>query len=156
MTKSNKRLLAKAETRAKVLTAARALWAEPGTYEVITMRGLAAAAGMSTGAILNNWAGKEELWQEAMGFPAPRDCAEVRAALQTNPTNSIGTATENSKLVLDFIEWVEAFTGTLPERQSEAMFDLYDRARRIYRAVDPTGHDAHRTTAAPSRLAEAA
>lgn len=82
MTKPNKRLLAKAATREKILTTARTLWAEPGTYEAVTIRKLAYEAGVSTGAIFSNWAGKEELWLDAMGCAAPCDCAEVRAALQ--------------------------------------------------------------------------
>ena len=139
MSTPNQRERAKAQTRAKVLAAARKLWAEPGTYETATMRDIARAAGMSTGAIFANWKSKEALWLEAMGYPAPCDCAEVRAAFQE--------ADNSYRVVLDFIQWVEAFTGTLPVAQSDAMFDLYGRARRISVAVDPKGHDASRIDA---------
>lgn len=82
MTVTNKRLIAKKQTRAKILKAARKLWAEPGTYEASTMRIIAKAAGVSTGAIFGNWASKDDLWLEAMGYPAPCDCQAVRDALQ--------------------------------------------------------------------------
>lgn len=78
----NKRQLAKAATRAKLIEVARVLWAEPGTYETVTIRIIAAAAGLSTGSIFANFTGKEDLWREAMGFEPPVDSAEVRAALQ--------------------------------------------------------------------------
>lgn len=80
----NRRQQAKAATRSKILTTARRLWAEPGTYEspTSTMRAIAAAAGVSTGAIFANWASKEDLWREAMGFEPPIDSALVREALQ--------------------------------------------------------------------------
>lgn len=61
----NKRQLAKAATREKVLKAARELWAEPGSYERGTIRQIAEAAGMSTGAIFANFKGKAELWAAA-------------------------------------------------------------------------------------------
>lgn len=78
----NKRQLAKAATRAKLIEVARALWAEPCTYEAVTIRVIAKAAGKSTGAIFANWSGKEDLWREAMGFEPPVDSAEVREALK--------------------------------------------------------------------------
>gem|GEM_PF-5007436 len=139
MSTPNKREQSKAKTRAKILAAAQKLWGEPGTYETATIRDIARAAGMSTGAIFVNWNGKDALWLEAMGYPAPRDCAKVRAALQE--------ADNSYRVVLDFIQWVEEFTGTLPAAQSDAMFDLYGRARRISVVVDPKGHDASRIDA---------
>src|SRR3546814_6547492 len=45
-----RRTLAKQQTRAKVLAAARRLFSEEG-YEGATIRDIAAAAGMSTGAV---------------------------------------------------------------------------------------------------------
>lgn len=78
----NKRQLAKAATRAKLIEVARTLWAEPGTYELMTIRVIASAAGYSTGAIFANFDSKEDLWREAMGFEPPVDSAEVREALK--------------------------------------------------------------------------
>lgn len=80
--KLNKRQLAKAATREKLLHTARVLWAPAGSYEPVTIRDIAAAAGMSTGSIFANWTGKEDLWRDAMGYEPPVDCEAVRAALK--------------------------------------------------------------------------
>lgn len=64
--RQNKRQLAKAATREKVLKAARTLWAEPGSYERGTIRQIAEVAGMSTGAIFANFKGKADLWAAAL------------------------------------------------------------------------------------------
>lgn len=77
----NKRVEAKAATRAKLIETARRLWAEPGSYERVTMRDIAREAELSTGSIFSNWTGKAELWREVMGYAAPADCAEVREVL---------------------------------------------------------------------------
>ena len=72
----------------------------------------------------------------------------------------IAAAPDAFGLAVDFIQWVDEFTGTLPEPQSDAMFDLYRRARRIYLTVDQKGHDASRAdliakaTAGETRNAE--
>ncbi len=78
----NRRQLAKAATREKLIIVARALWDEPGSYEAATIRVIAKAAGMSTGAIFANFVGKEDLWREAMGYEPPVDSAAVRQVLR--------------------------------------------------------------------------
>jgi AcrR family transcriptional regulator len=60
-----RRTLAKQQTRAKVLTAARRLFSEEG-YEGATIRDIAAAAGMSTGAVFANFTDKSDLFREIM------------------------------------------------------------------------------------------
>ncbi len=60
-----RRTLAKQATRQKVLTAARHLFSEQG-YEGATIRDIAAAAGMSTGAVFANFADKSDLFREIM------------------------------------------------------------------------------------------
>ena len=60
-----RRALAKQQTRAKVLTAARKLFSEEG-YEGATIRDIAAAAGMSTGAAFANFTDKSDLFREIM------------------------------------------------------------------------------------------
>jgi AcrR family transcriptional regulator len=60
-----RRALAKQQTRAKVLAAARRLFSEEG-YEGATIRDIAAAAGMSTGAVFANFADKSDLFREIM------------------------------------------------------------------------------------------
>ncbi|HEY0438152.1 MAG TPA: TetR/AcrR family transcriptional regulator [Phenylobacterium sp.] len=60
-----RRALAKQQTRAKVLVAARRLFSEQG-YEGATIRDIAAAAGMSTGAVFANFSDKSDLFREIM------------------------------------------------------------------------------------------
>ncbi|THD77543.1 MAG: TetR/AcrR family transcriptional regulator [Phenylobacterium sp.] len=60
-----RRALAKQQTRAKVLAAARRLFSEFG-YEGATIRDIAAAAGMSTGAVFANFSDKSDLFREIM------------------------------------------------------------------------------------------
>lgn len=60
-----RRALAKQQTRAKVLAAARRLFSEGG-YEGATIRDIAAAAGMSTGAVFANFTDKSDLFREIM------------------------------------------------------------------------------------------
>jgi AcrR family transcriptional regulator len=60
-----RRALAKQQTRTKVLAAARKLFSEVG-YEGATIRDIAAAAGMSTGAVFANFTDKSDLFREIM------------------------------------------------------------------------------------------
>jgi len=60
-----RRALAKQQTRLKVLAAARRLFSEEG-YEGATIRDIAAAAGMSTGAVFANFTDKSDLFREIM------------------------------------------------------------------------------------------
>lgn len=60
-----RRALAKQQTRGKVLSAARRLFSEQG-YEGATIRDIAAAAGMSTGAVFANFTDKSDLFREIM------------------------------------------------------------------------------------------
>ena len=60
-----RRALAKQQTRVKVLAAARKLFSESG-YEGATIRDIAAAAGMSTGAVFANFTDKSDLFREIM------------------------------------------------------------------------------------------
>lgn len=62
----NKRDHAKIRTRAKVLAAARKLFAEKG-HQGATIRGIAKEAGMSTGAVFANFKDKEDLYVAAHG-----------------------------------------------------------------------------------------
>jgi len=60
-----RRALAKAQTRTKVIAAARRLFSESG-YEGATIRDIAAEAGMSTGAVFANFTDKADLFREIM------------------------------------------------------------------------------------------
>ena len=59
----NQRLQAKRRTREKILAAARQLFAERG-YEASTIRDIAKAAGMSTGAVFASFTDKSDLFTE--------------------------------------------------------------------------------------------
>lgn len=63
--KLTRRALAKQRTRERVLSAARRLFSERG-YEGATIRDIAQAAGMSTGAVFASFADKSELFDEIL------------------------------------------------------------------------------------------
>jgi AcrR family transcriptional regulator len=63
--KLTRRALAKQRTRERVLSAARRLFTERG-YEGATIRDIAQAAGMSTGAVFASFADKSELFDEIL------------------------------------------------------------------------------------------
>lgn len=73
---------AKAKTRAAVLDAAKRLFTLDGYYAT-TMRGIAARAGYSTGAVFHQFSGKDELWRETMGCQPPTEerCADLERVL---------------------------------------------------------------------------
>lgn len=73
-----RRAAAKQQTRVKVLTAARALFSEAG-YEGATIRDIATAAGMSTGAVFANFTDKSDLFREIM----LTDMAALAEAMRT-------------------------------------------------------------------------
>ena len=74
-----RRAIAKQQTRAKVLAAARALFSKAG-YEGATIRDIATAAGMSTGAVFANFTDKSDLFREIMLVDLTAIAGEMRAA----------------------------------------------------------------------------
>ena len=77
----NRRERAKAETRALTIKTAQTLWKEPGSYNRGTIRDIAKAMEMSTGAVFSNFETKEALWCAAFpGQAVPVDSALTRAA----------------------------------------------------------------------------
>lgn len=66
----NRRQAAKAATRVRILAAARALF-EAGGYADATIRKIATAAGMSTGAVFATVPDKAALWAAVYGGPPP-------------------------------------------------------------------------------------
>lgn len=78
----NRRQASKLRTRERILKAARELFLL-SSYEATTIRAVARAAGMSTGAIFATVHDKAELWREAMGTEPPLDTMDnpaIRAA----------------------------------------------------------------------------
>ena len=82
------RTLAKQRTREKILAAARALFTERG-YERATIRDIAAAAGMSTGAVFASFNDKSDLFNEIIGVSRDDLHDTVRAAAKGDTTAQI-------------------------------------------------------------------
>ena len=82
--KPNRRDAAKARTAQRVLEAAAGLFSAEGGYEAATMRTIAKAAGMSTGAIFANYADKAALYRAIYGHPpiSPEKGRELLAAAE--------------------------------------------------------------------------
>lgn len=104
----NKRQVAKAATRQRVLAAARDLF-EAGTYEAATIRAIAKAAGMSTGAVFANFENKADVWTAVYGGPppSPEIADEIARALGQLPdwTWSIGNAAGRVTVALFSPDW---------------------------------------------------
>ena len=75
----NQRALAKLRTREKIIAAARALFAERG-YEGATIRDIAKAAGMSTGAVFASFTDKSDLFIDIAETEQAELYSEMRAA----------------------------------------------------------------------------
>jgi AcrR family transcriptional regulator len=80
-----RRALAKQQTRAKVLAAARKLFSEHG-YEGATIRDIATAAGMSTGAVFANFSDKSDLFREIICQDMEALVAQMRDAAAKGKT----------------------------------------------------------------------
>lgn len=83
--KVTRRSLAKQQTREKVLQAARQLFCERG-YEAATIRDIASAAGMSTGAVFASFDDKSELFEEIIRQDAAAMAGPMRAAAAEGST----------------------------------------------------------------------
>ena len=101
-----RRALAKQQTRAKVLAAARRLFSESG-YEGATIRDIAAAAGMSTGAVFANFTDKSDLFREIMST----DMAALAEAMRE--ASAKGRGVEDSLLKV-FMAGYAFYKGQLP------------------------------------------
>jgi AcrR family transcriptional regulator len=77
----SKRTLSKQRTRQKILQVAKTLFADRG-YEGATIRDIAAAAGMSTGAVFANFADKGDLFAEIAAAEHEDLLETMRAAAQ--------------------------------------------------------------------------
>lgn len=88
----NRRKVQKAATREKVLSAARVVFA--GGYEQATIRGIASAADVSTGAIFASFPDKAALYKAVYGFPpiSPETGAVLLRALRSPENPSLRQA----------------------------------------------------------------
>ena len=78
-TRPNQRAMAKQRTREKILSAATALFSERG-YDGATIRDIAKAAGMSTGAVFASFSDKSDLFGEIVALEQQALEAVVLAA----------------------------------------------------------------------------
>lgn len=85
-----RRALAKLQTRQRVLGAAKALFTERG-YEGATIRDIAAAAGMSTGAVFASFTDKSDLFNEVIiaDYEATLEGMREAAAKETTTAGAL-------------------------------------------------------------------
>lgn len=83
--KLTRRAMAKQQTRQKVLQAAREMFIERG-YEGATIRDIARAAGMSTGAVFASFTDKPELFDAILGEDFASLLDPMKDAASTAPT----------------------------------------------------------------------
>ena len=115
-----RRALAKQQTRAKVLAAARHLFSEAG-YEGATIRDIAAEAGMSTGAVFANFADKSDLFREIM-------IADMESLVEAMRDGvSRGRGVDDTLLKL-YALYKQATTGDVNTKRPGAM-DFVGRAK---------------------------
>lgn len=75
----------KAETLARIAETARRLFTDH-PYEEVSVRRIAATAGLTTGAIYPYFPTKADLWRGVMGTPPPKDSALTRQAAEIERT----------------------------------------------------------------------
>lgn len=85
---TSQRLLSKLRTRAKVMAAARTLFSEHG-YEAATIRDIARAAGMSTGAVFANFQDKSDLFEAVMSEDFERVAELLREKASANESEPV-------------------------------------------------------------------
>ncbi len=85
-----RRALAKLQTRQRVLNAAKALFTERG-YDGATIRDIAAAAGMSTGAVFASFSDKSDLFNEVIiaDYEATLDAMREAAAREAGTAGAL-------------------------------------------------------------------
>lgn len=122
-----RRAQSKLETRDKVLEAAKRLFIERG-YEAATIRDIAQAAGMSTGAVFANFTDKSHLFHEVMSADLDSQFLVVRDVVnQQRPIEdllveffSVGYRRHLDQLPLlqaaASLAWSQGLTGPLGER----------------------------------------
>jgi len=101
-----RRALAKQQTRAKVLSAARRLFSEQG-YEGATIRDIAAAAGMSTGAVFANFTDKSDLFREIM-------LTDMSALAEAMSSAAAGAASADQAMLKMFMAGYAFYQTQLP------------------------------------------
>ncbi|MFN3520886.1 MAG: TetR/AcrR family transcriptional regulator [Phenylobacterium sp.] len=125
-----RRALAKQQTRAKVLAAARRLFSEEG-YEGATIRDIAAAAGMSTGAVFANFTDKTDLFHEIMVADLGQLAEQMREAA--------GRArTVDEALLKIFMAGYAFYKGQLPLARAAFSVSWTADHGQVLRRIEPS------------------
>jgi AcrR family transcriptional regulator len=135
--KPGARALAKQRTRERVLSAARRLFTELG-YEGATIRQIAQAAGMSTGAVFASFADKDALFEEiiladdALRFDAMREA--VRAA-KTVDDAVLGVYAISYGFHLQHLPLLQARIGCSWTRSADTEFRMREARAPIFNLI---------------------
>jgi len=129
-----RRALAKQQTRAKVLAAARRLFSEEG-YEGATIRDIAAAAGMSTGAVFANFADKSDLFRDIM----TSDIAELSRAMREAASKA---RTVDEALLKIFMAGYSFYKSQLPLARAAFSISWTAEEGQVLRCIEPVGAQA--------------
>ena len=87
-------------TRAKVVKAAARLFAKSGFLDV-TIRNVADAAGVSTGAIFSHFTGKDDLFEGATGRKPPLDSVRTWLSVLAQADNMSPNGAAARELLID-------------------------------------------------------
>jgi AcrR family transcriptional regulator len=126
--KPNRRQVAKAETQAKVLAAARVAFETLG-YEAATIRGIVADAGMSTGSVFANWTDKAALYRAVYGHDPitpeqGRAAFLVLRALGADLSREYGTEAVDELAAVDVLRRAaDEVLGEFPDLPPEQVLD---------------------------------
>ena len=135
-----RRAMAKQKTRRHLLDAAKRLFNERG-YDAATVRDIAAAAGLSTGAVFASFTDKADLFGEVI----IDDCEALADHLNTAIDDDAGVGTEASLLRLfsmayafhrDHLPLVQAAIGHSWVAEPHAARRVRGAARRVQALVD--------------------
>lgn len=126
------------DTRGAILAAARSEFGNRG-YDNTTMRGIARAAGVDARLVHHYFDGKEQVFVEAVGFPARP--ADLLSALMNGPPDELGR-----RLVFTFLGIMDSAAG---RERIVAMFsgattsDAVARMLREFLTREVLGRIAH-------------
>lgn len=127
MKPESRRVRAKATTREKLMGAARAMFTARG-YQATTIRDLAAAFGMSTGAVFAHVPDKAALWKAAYGFP--------------HPWRPIAEAPTKGELCLLLVDYDEATNAGAVQAAADAGYLWNDNRLEDARFARTLGHNS--------------
>ncbi len=133
----NTRQIAKAATRAKVLSAAKTLFGVVG-YEASTIRDIADWANVSTGAVFASFSGKAELWQAIYGDPPiPPEKARVllAAAIEHERAEALDAEYQDLVARADAEGWDEQTGGSHLSDAWAHVAEAYRHAGDLRRAA---------------------